>query len=168
MPDTHPTREQTAAQAVASGLAAGLISGLLLAWRGRIDNKTACSALNAPSHWLWDDEALKHDGPSVRYTVVGTVIHQASSLLWSSIYAWLQRRHRCPSVAAAAADAVAVTAVAAVVDLVVVPRRLTPGFERRLSAPSLGWVYGGFAVGLAIGAVRVMGRRLGGGRGMPF
>jgi hypothetical protein len=158
MPFTGTTIQSTVTRAVASGLTAGLISGMLLAWRGRVDNKSACSALNAPSHWLWGDEALKHDEPSVRYTVVGAGVHQASSLLWSSIHACLQRRHTRPSTAAAAADAVAVTAVAVVVDLAVVPRRFAPGFERRLSKRSLVWVYGGFALGLAIGAVQRFGQ----------
>jgi hypothetical protein len=156
MPNTA-NQQRTVTSALTSGLSAGLLSGVLLAWRGRVDNRSAYSALNAPSHWLWGDEALKHDEPSLRYTGVGTMVHQASSLLWSSVYAWRRRRDRRPSAAAAVADAVAVTAVAAVVDLAVVPRRFTPGFERRLSARSLVWVYGGFALGLAIGAVQRFG-----------
>ena len=61
-------------------------------------------------------------------------------------------RHGRVTPAQVVADAVAVTAVAALVDLKVVPEWLTPGFERRLSRPSLAGVYVGFAAGLALGA----------------
>jgi len=40
--------------------------------------------------------------------------------------------------------------VAALVDLRLVPERLTPGFERRLSRRSLAWTYVGFGAGLAL------------------
>jgi hypothetical protein len=46
-----------------------------------------------------------------------------------------------------------VTALAAVVDLAIVPKRLTPGFEQRLTRPSITLVYAGFAVGLALGGL---------------
>lgn len=142
------------ARALASGLAAGGASAALLAWRGRRENGGAPSALNAPSHWLWGDEALRHDEPSLRYTAVGAAIHQASSLLWAAVYEALQARHARPSAAKALGDAAAVTALAAVVDLKLVPPRLTPGFERRLSSRSLLLVYGGFAAGLALAGLR--------------
>jgi hypothetical protein len=40
-----------------------------------------------------------------------------------------------------------------VVDLGLVPERLSPGFERRLSRPSTGLVYLSFGVGLALGGL---------------
>ena len=57
------------------------------------------------------------------------------------------------------ADAVAVSAVAAVVDLACVPDRLTPGFERRLSERSLVMVYTAFAAGLALAGLAALRRR---------
>ena len=49
------------------------------------------------------------------------------------------------------AQSLALSALAAWVDLAVVPPALSPGFERRLSRGSLCLVYLGFAAGLALG-----------------
>lgn len=47
-----------------------------------------------------------------------------------------------------------VTAVAAyTIDFYLIPKRLTPGFENRLSKRSLFFVYGTFALGLAVPAL---------------
>ena len=56
-------------------------------------------------------------------------------------------------------SAVKATTAAAVVDLCLVPRRLTPGFERRLSGRSLWLVYGGLALGMTAGALLLQGSR---------
>jgi len=148
-----------AARAIGSGLAASALSAAALLWRGSKDNGAPLSGLNAPSHWLWGDEALRHAELSRRYTAWGAGIHQASSLLWSTVYELAHQRHRRPHVGTVVCDAVLVTAVAAVVDLKLVPQRLTPGFERRLSARSLIVVYGGFALGLAVAGLHRLAKR---------
>jgi hypothetical protein len=56
-------------------------------------------------------------------------------------------------VSTALLDAAAVTAVAAVVDFKVVPERLTPGFEKRLTPFSVTIAYGALAVGMALGGL---------------
>ena len=60
---------------------------------------------------------------------------------------------------AAAAGAVTAAAVACFVDYRLTPRRLTPGFEHRLSSKALLAVYACFAVGLAIGSMAAARRR---------
>lgn len=144
----HPT---TLARA---GWASALSSGLALAWRGRAENASAVAPLNAVSHWLWGDEALMRNRPSLRYTGIGALIHCASSMLWAAAFSALRRRHRRSTLANAITDAAAVTAVAAVVDLKLVPSRFTPGFERRLSNTGLTWVYAAFGIGLLLAAGR--------------
>jgi hypothetical protein len=62
----------------------------------------------------------------------------------------LRRLRARPTPGNAVLDAAAVTAAAAVVDLQVVPERLSPGFERRLSPGSVAWVYILFGIGLAV------------------
>jgi hypothetical protein len=138
------------------GSIAGLLSTAVLAWRGRCDDGDAAPALNAPSHWVWGDRALHEDRLTLRHTVLGQGIHFVSGLWWAAVYAWLQgrRRHRRP--ATVVADAAAVSAMAAFVDLRCTPERLTPGFERRLSPRSLWLVYGSFALGLTIGGVAAL------------
>jgi hypothetical protein len=142
--------------ALASGIGAGALSGLAMAWRGRVDNGHVCSGMNPPSHWLWGDSGIDADGASWRYTAVGLGVHQASAFFWSTVFGFLRRRRHRPTATNAVSDAAAVTAAAAWVDLRGMPHRLTPGFQERLSTRSLGWVYGGFAVGLAIAGLMAL------------
>jgi hypothetical protein len=134
-----------ARKTLASGTVAGLLSLAALAVLGRRELSCAAAPVNAPSHWVWGDEALKQRRWSWRYTALGVVIHQASSVWW----AWLHHR-RPPSAHGPLHDAVVTTAAAAAVDLIVTPKRFTPGFERQLSPLGLALVYGAFAVGLAV------------------
>lgn len=132
---------------------ASLLSLAALAHGGRRDVGSALAPINAPSHWFWGDEALRRNGASAKYTLLGATTHHASSLFWAGVYELLGLRRRRRTAAGAVADAAVVTALAAVVDLRIVPERLTPGFERRLSKRSLAWVYVAFGAGLAIGGV---------------
>lgn len=141
------------------GLLAGVLSALVLAWRGRTDAGSAAAPLNAVSHWFWPREALRRNDLSWRHTASGTAVHLASSFFWSVIYTAVRSLRRRPTAANAALDATALTAVAALVDYRVVPQRLNPGFEQRLSRPSLRLVYAGFALGLALGGWRLLSRR---------
>ena len=138
---------------VAGGLAAALLSGLVLAWRGRAETGSAAAPINAPSQWLHGREALRRDDVSWRHTALGALVHGASSMLWAGLYGALrERRERRggTSTAAALADAAAVTALAAVVDFKVVPDRLSPGFQHRLSRPAVVLTYASFAAGLLL------------------
>jgi hypothetical protein len=135
---------------------AGALSTVVMAWRGRRDSGRATAALNAPSHWLWGDEALRNDRADLRHTATGQLIHHASSLLWAGLYSWLQQRRQRPTPLDALTDAAVVTTLAAVVDLKLTPRRFTPGFERRLSRSGLALVYAGFGLGLALGGLAVL------------
>lgn len=139
-----------ARSAVTDGLLAGALSAAVLLWRGRRDAGHAAAPVNAVAHWFAPQQALRENAPSWRYTGTGAVVHLASSVLWATAYGWLRQRRRRPNVANALGDAAAVTAAAAVVDLKLVPERLTPGFEHRLSRGSLALVYAGFALGLAL------------------
>ena len=105
------------------------------------------------------DRALFENGVDARHTGLGLLIHTASSLLWSSLYGWLRAGREHPGPVDAVTDAVAVAAVAATVDLAVVPDRLTPGFEHRISRGSLLATYGAFAAGLAVAGLLALRRR---------
>ncbi|WP_280155007.1 hypothetical protein [Piscinibacter sp. XHJ-5] len=153
-----PSLRRYAVDALWSGTLASLASGAVLAWRGRAENASAAAPLNAPAHWFFGDESLRQDEVSWKHTATGLVTHHMSSVFWAALHQLLLARHRRVTPARVAGDAVAVTAIAAVVDLKLVPRRLTPGFERRLSRPSLAGVYVGFAAGLALGACARMRR----------
>lgn len=139
------------ARAAVAGTLPSILSTAALIVRGRRDAGSAIAPLNAPSHWLFGDEALRSDRPSIRHTLNGLLIHHGSSMLWGALYDQLFcRSPRKKSVAELTAGAAGVTALAALVDLKLVPERLTPGFEHRLSRTSLLLTYGAFAAGLAI------------------
>jgi hypothetical protein len=154
MPKIRPAKSTPLAQHVGrvlmSGTLASLASAAVLAWRGRVENASAAAPLNAPAHWFFGRESLHRDDGSLRHTATGLLVHHASSVFWAGFYEWLQSRRRRVTPAAALSDAAVVTCMAAVVDLKVVPERLTPGFERRLGRLGLAGVYAGFAVGLAL------------------
>jgi hypothetical protein len=151
-----------ARQMLVDGFVAGALSAAMLLWRGHRDNASAAAPVNAISHWIWPRQALHRNDASVKHTGGGMLIHFASSLLWAGVFRWLRQGRRRATPSNAVLDAAAVSSLAALVDLRVVPPRLTPGFEHRLQPASLGWVYLSFAAGLALCAVLSSGRRDGG------
>jgi hypothetical protein len=139
--------------AVAGGLAAAL-SSAVVAITGKRDSGSAIAPFNAVSHWLWGDEAAQDESLSWRLTGVGTLSHVLSAAFWATLHAKV--RPRVPpdqSAAAAMAGGVATSAVAAFVDYKLMPRRVTPGFENRLSTTSMVAAFGAIAAGVALGAI---------------
>jgi hypothetical protein len=137
---------------VAAGALANLLSMAVMAWRGRAEAGSAAAPFNAVSHWVHGDRALRLDTADLRHTAVGTAIHTGSSLFWAAVYEFLIcRREPAPSTTGLVAGAAGVATLAAVTDFALVPRRLTPGFEHRLSMRSLVLTYSVFAAGLALG-----------------
>jgi hypothetical protein len=110
---------------------------------------------NATSHWLWGEHAIRCTEPSIRHTLAGYAIHHASSIWWACFYEkWFGERAERGETGTALAGGAAVTALAYVVDFRLTPQRLTPGFERHLSRPSLLAVYAAFGAGLMVRARR--------------
>ena len=136
--------------ALVSGTVASIASTISLAILGKADLDRPVAPVNGPSQWIWGRHAPYQNHFSVRYTVVGYAIHHAASVFWAILHEKLRQR-LVPTSSGAAVIAPAIgTAVAAyVVDFHVIPERLTPGFEHRLSKRSLLIVYGTFAIGLA-------------------
>jgi hypothetical protein len=140
------------------GATSSVLSTVALALLGRREAGSAYAPTNAVSHWIWGDEALRADAPSMRHTVPGYLIHHGSATFWSVLFErvcgpLLDRREPATTLGVATAA----SAVACFVDYRLTPRRLQPGFEQHLSRPALAVVYGAFGVGLALGAM--LGRR---------
>lgn len=134
-----------------SGSLSSVVSTAMLAARGSSENGTPYAPVNAVSHWIYGDRAARQDDPSLRYTVPGYVIHHGSSLLWGIVYErWFGRYAEKRDVVPALAGAVAVASLACFVDYKMTPERLQPGFEKRLSTPSMVLVYGAVAVGFVL------------------
>ncbi len=136
----------------------GLVTGALaaaatvavLALRGRREQGSAAAPLNAVSHVFWGRRALRENRASVRYTGAGLATHIVSALFWGVVYEKLLGERRARRLAPLLRDTAAASAAIAAVDFKLVPDRLTPGFEHRLSTPSLFGVY--VALGLALAA----------------
>ena len=134
-----------------SGSLASVVSTAVLAMRGRSEAGSTYAPINAVSHWLYGDRAARQDSPSARYTLPGYIIHHGSSLLWGTVYErWFGQRAEAKDVLPALTGAVAVASLACFVDYKLTPERLQPGFEKRLSTPSMAMVYGGVALGFVI------------------
>ncbi|KWT94077.1 MULTISPECIES: hypothetical protein [unclassified Variovorax] len=137
-----------------AGAMASVVSTVALALAGRRETGSAVAPTNAISHWLWGGEALAVDRPTLRHTAVGYAIHHLSSTFWAVLYAWLHgNRQDAQTVPKAMAGATVASALACLVDYKATPKRLTPGFEHRLSTGAMALVYGAFAVGLAAGCL---------------
>jgi hypothetical protein len=141
---------RASARALLSGTAAALVSSLVLAAAGRRETGAPFAPINAVSHWFWGRRAQKQDDASVKYTLLGFLTHHAASIFWAVAFERLFGRRALRTPGAALAGGAAVAAVAAAVDYTITPKRLTPGYEARLSVPSLVVVYAAFAAGLAL------------------
>jgi len=139
-----------------SGAASSVVSTVALALLGRGEAGSAYAPTNAVSHWIWGDEAAEHDGFSLKYTITGYAIHHLSATFWSVLFERLageklDRKDLRVTLAASAAT----SAFACFADYKLTPKRLHPGYEKRLSKKSLAGVYAAFAVGLALGAIAI-------------
>lgn len=126
-----------------SGTAASLASMAALAAGGRRELGDGYAPINAPSQWVWGRSAPYRNGFSLRHTVVGYAIHHLASIFWALLFVRIARR-RNPLVAAAST-----AALSGIVDFKLTPERFKPGFQKRLSRPTLVLAYTAFALGLA-------------------
>ena len=137
-----------ARRALLSGSAASIVSTAVLVARGKRELNAPAAPLNAPSQWVWGRHAPYVDRPSVQHTVVGFGIHHVASIFWAAFYEFAIAKRTARDPVAVAKIAAGTSAAAAFVDYCLTPERLTPGFQKRLSIPSLVLVYAGFAAGL--------------------
>ena len=150
-----------ALRALASGTVAGIASAAAAAVAGKREDNSYAAPLNATSHVLWGDEAAEHDTASLKYTATGFLINHAAAVFWALFYEKLfGRRGRAPEAEAEAEaeaegslvkpllGAAAVSAGAYITDYYLVPRRFTPGYEKRLSGKSMAAIYAMLALGL--------------------
>ena len=140
-----------------SGTVASVASTAMLAACGRAERRDASGPINGPSQWIWGRHAAVRRGFSLRYTVTGYLIHHAMSVLWATLFERASHPRNSASPAHILRAAAATSALACLVDYRMVPKRLTPGFERQLSRKSLFATYSVFA--LALGGAALFMRR---------
>jgi hypothetical protein len=137
-----------------SGATSSLLSTAALAVLGKAGTGSMFAPTNAISHWFYGKKATRRDGASLRYTGTGYLIHHLSATFWAVLFerAFGKVLDRREPLRALEVGAVA-SAVACFTDYQLTPPRLRPGYEERLSKPSLAVVYAAFGVGLAAGAL---------------
>jgi hypothetical protein len=145
--------KSTLGEGLVAGTLAGLLSAAVLLARGKSDSGSAVAPINAESQWLWGEEALLEDRPTLKHTLAGWLTHQASTVFWATLYALVRGDKLAPRGASTALlGGLATSAAAAAIDYGVVPKPLQPGFEQRLSKPSTVGVFAAIAAGVALGA----------------
>lgn len=146
--------KQALREGAIAGSCASVASAAALLAAGRHNGQHPAAPVNAVSHWLWGDPALRRDAPSWRHTFAGYVVHHGASIFWAVLHAraWgIRPRARRP-LPALAGSAVA-AGLACWVDYRLTPARFTPGFEHRLSRGQMAAVYASLALGLAAGSL---------------
>jgi hypothetical protein len=145
------TWSEAAKDSAFTGSVASAATAAVAAALGKAETGSPWAPLNAVSHALWGDRAARRSGFSGKYTVTGTALNQGGAMVWALVYEKFFGRTR--SVPAALLGGAAVAALAFVVDYYVVPKRLTPGYEKRLSPRSLAGIYGALALGLGASTI---------------
>lgn len=131
------------------GALAGAATTAAVAALSQRETGSAVAGLNAVSHIAWGDEAARQRKASLKYTLTGLALNAAAVAGWALLHEVLFAGRRQRGWARPLAAGAATAALAYVVDYHVVPQRLTPGFEKRLSRPALAAVYGVLAASLA-------------------
>lgn len=145
---------------VITGSVASVVSSAVLVALSRMETGYHFAAINAISHWLWNRESFGQNAATIRYTLTGYAIHHVASVFWGiAAEQWFAGR-ACRLQSRALRNAALTSVAASVGDYLVVPRRLTPGVEARLSRSAVALFYLSFAAGLAAGMTCVRARKV--------
>jgi hypothetical protein len=142
-----------ARSALISGSVASAVATAALIAMSKLEGKTAVQPVNATSHWLHGSGAGAVRQLDVRHTLLGYVTNHAAAVFWALLFERLRPRRPGDDLLDTAKAAACVSAVAAVVDYGLVPRRLTPGWELALSKRSVAAGFLALAAGLTLGGL---------------
>lgn len=136
-------------RALVSGTIAGTAIVVAAALAGKRETSSYAAPINATSHILWGGVAAQKDRLSWKYTGAGLLLNHAAAVFWAACYEKLMSGRARRGTARPLLGGALVSAAAYVTDYHLVPKRLTPGYEERLSGKSLALIYGVLALGLA-------------------
>lgn len=137
--------------ALISGTLAGIATAVAETVCGQAEQRGAAAPLNAVSHIAWGEQAARREDASLKYTGTGFLFNQAAAMMWASIYEyWFGRAAERGEIGKALTGGAAVAGLAYLTDYHLVPERLTPGFEKRLSGRSMAVVFGALALSLPL------------------
>ncbi|MDF2620750.1 MAG: hypothetical protein K0S00_3409 [Xanthobacteraceae bacterium] len=128
-----------------SGSAVSIATTVTLALLARAEGRHPLQPVNSTSHWYLGEAAGRSRALDLPHTLGGYLTHHAASVLWATAFEALcaLRPRRTP-----VGEALAISALAALVDYAVVPKRLTPGWEKVVTPRSIALAYGVMAVSL--------------------
>lgn len=130
-----------------AGLATAVTTAAAL-FLSKLQTGRAAAGLNAISHIAWGDSAARVNAPDFKHTAVGAVLNAGAMGGWAAVHELLPRAR---SPLAAIAKGTLVSALAYLTDYYVVPKRLTPGFEKRFGPGAMLAMYGALAGALGAG-----------------
>jgi hypothetical protein len=145
--------EEIVADGLWNGAVATVATTAVAGLCGEIEAGSVAAPLNAVSHIVWGDEAARHAKSSARYTIPGLLLNGAAVTSWAILQELLfDREQQRKQLSRSLAEGAAISALAYVTDYHAVPKRLTPGFEMRLSNRSLVAIYTALAASLGFAA----------------
>jgi hypothetical protein len=125
------------------------VTAVAAALRGMTDSGSAVAPINATSHVVYGPEAGEVEVPDFKHTVLGLAINAGASVFWATLYERLfGRAVDRGDVATPLLGGGLVAALAYLVDYHLLPKRLTPGWEERVSGRSLAMIFGAMALSL--------------------
>lgn len=136
---------ETLARTALSGTAVSIASTIALALAAKAEGRQPVRPTNATGHWFRGDEAAASRAFDAKHTLLGFATHEGASIFWAAIF---QALRKLGPNRPAAVDAVGVSALAAFVDYLIVPKRLTPGWEKVVTPRSIALAYGVMALAL--------------------
>jgi hypothetical protein len=156
------TATDAARRSLFSGTLSAFVSAFAAALSGKHEAASFAAPLNAISHILWGDKAAHKDSFSIKYTLTGFVLNHAAAIFWAFLYEKMFGKQpgkqkgtahnpgvEKTSLMKPILGAATVTAGAYIIDYHLIPKRFTPGFEKRLSGKALATVFVIMAMGLA-------------------
>lgn len=136
---------ETFARVALSGTAVSIATTIALALAAKAEGRHPVRPTNATGYWCRGDEAAASRAFDAKHTVLGFATHEGASIFWAVIF---QALRKLGPNRPAAVDAIGVSALAAFVDYLVVPKRLTPGWEKVVTPQSIVLAYGVMALAL--------------------
>jgi hypothetical protein len=137
--------------ALYSGVGAALSALTAIALLSRREGHRAVRPVNATSHVIWGPRDATREDVDIKHTLPGLAINVVSAFFWAGLFAMAAPVGPKRSAVRLVATAFGTSLLAAVVDYKLVPRRLRPGWEHALGAPSVAIALATMGAGLAIG-----------------
>jgi hypothetical protein len=142
-----------AVSAAFTGTVATAFTMTALALLASAEGRAPLGPVNASSHWLHGEDAVKDGQADLAHTGTGFATNHLACIFWALPFEYRLAGQKRLTPAAILRDACATAGMAAAVDYGLMPKRLTPGWEDAVTARSVIGAFGAMALGLAVGAL---------------